>query len=703
MPYRLDPLNPKCVQVQQGELWQNVTCHDSENDAQSHLTALQINVSDKFYYHGGAIKSYNDDIVSGYLVRFTNANQRDLRGEFFDPTTEFYFDRGYEPINARVLYHHGLDKTMSVNVIGTPVKAQVDDAGIWFEAQLKIADEYKKYIQQLIERGELGWSSGALPQSVHVDDTGHIKSWAIIEASLTPKPAMPFTNRIATVKTLRPESKEPSEAREIKSNRVFDGTNSTKQQDEKIMEDKEKNDKMSGDTTKMDDVLAMLRQVLDMMDMDVEDEEVYEEKMRDMMDVEDDIKSITPQRIAELVINEQRKREADMSAAKKMIDDYRKSVPADDDQRIVGGKASEKYAGVAIHTGSKNPHESDYIKSVRETYGITTREAPELNLGHVVKAMYQGTMKAQNPYIGTQGGYLVGEELAPEILSPLRAQAVAFDAGVQRRSVTGAGYYTLPRMTTAPAAFRPGITQDITDDEAEFDIVTGSLRPIAFKVFLPRQMLMTSAYDVQAMITREGRRSIDLQIDKEIFIGEGAVTGSNTGAEIKGILRTLQTDSVLSSTNVVSLGTNGGDITFEDIIDGETQLADNNIPDSDEKAFVTNPKIRATLRKLTDADGNPLFRNGFNSEAFRDVIGYPMFTSTQIPKDITTGSNSNTGYAFFGAFRYAEYLMGDQMEIIVDEVTLANKLMVRIIGYTFSDLIIHYPEAFYVMTGVNAS
>jgi len=39
---------------------------------------------------------------------------------------------------------------------------------------------------------------------------------------------------------------------------------------------------------------------------------------------------------------------------------------------------------------------------------------------------------------------------------------------------------------------------------------------------------------------------------------------------------------------------------------------------------------------------------------------------------------------------------------MVDTVTLMNSLQVRVIAYTFSDFIIHYPEAFTVLTGVRA-
>lgn len=342
------------------------------------------------------------------------------------------------------------------------------------------------------------------------------------------------------------------------------------------------------------------------------------------------------------------------------------------------------------------------LKAVADVCEI--RDTDEPHIGHIVKAIWQNKgMKAQNPYIGTLGGFLVGHEVSPEILDPLRSESIAFSMGVTKTTVSGVQFYHIPKMTTAPTAFRPGINQDITESEAQFDVITGSLRPIAFRVHLPRQMLMTSPDAVKDKIVAEGRRSIDLQIDKEVFIGEGAVTGSNTGAEIKGVLRTLEGITSTDTEHIVTLATDGRDVNFDDVINAETRLAQSNIPDSEAKALAMHPVMRATFRKMTDANGQPLFRGDMSSQAFKDIVGYPAYTSTQLPINITTGTNSNTGYIFFGAWRYAEYLMGDALELIVDEVTLANQLMVRIIGYTYSDLVLHYPEAFYIMKGVNAS
>jgi len=162
---------------------------------------------------GGAIKALGDGRVGGYLVRFTDANQPDLYGEYFDEHTNFYLE-DHPMIGKPVMFNHGLDEAAGVRSLGTitalEVRTQRDsdgNRGVWIEAQLKQLDDYvrmldeaEKEAQRKYRRG-LGWSSGALPQSVDVNtETGHIKSWAMIEGSLTFTPADPG-NR-ASIKTL---------------------------------------------------------------------------------------------------------------------------------------------------------------------------------------------------------------------------------------------------------------------------------------------------------------------------------------------------------------------------------------------------------------------------------------------------------------------------------------------------------------------
>jgi hypothetical protein len=211
----------------------------------------------KAYRHtGDAIKALDEYRVGGYLVRFTDESKRDLHDEFFDKSTDFWIERGYPIKGSRTLLEHGLDDFAKVMPIGLIDLMQEDDIGIYVEARLNDRAEYErmlkemryrkmidlsdseisskaelavKAIRAIVETGKTQWSSGALPQSVVVDETnGHIKSWAIIEGSLTFTPAEAIGTEIAPIKSaleqlqdflsISPALATPRDAQHIEAN-----------------------------------------------------------------------------------------------------------------------------------------------------------------------------------------------------------------------------------------------------------------------------------------------------------------------------------------------------------------------------------------------------------------------------------------------------------------------------------------------------
>jgi len=164
-------------------------------------TLKDVNMEDVLVSFGDAIKviSETDDTVTigGYLVRYGNPVDTDLEGDYFTPDT--YFG---ENTKATVVYHHGMDAKMGARRLGSG-ELKRDDAGLWMEAQLKMRDEYEKYIAEMVKQGKLGYSSGAVGHLVERTPTGkanRIDTWIIGEASITPTPAEP--RNIVSLKSL---------------------------------------------------------------------------------------------------------------------------------------------------------------------------------------------------------------------------------------------------------------------------------------------------------------------------------------------------------------------------------------------------------------------------------------------------------------------------------------------------------------------
>jgi phage head maturation protease len=138
------------------------------------------------------IKSDRLGYVKGYLVRFGDTKTADLEGDYFTKTTDYGFpmtEGKRVPLN--VYYHHGMDAQVGKKSIGTGY-IKMDDTGLWYEAQLDLADEYGSMIAKLCKQGKMGFSSGAAAHLVERKSMGgaaEITRWPIAEASITPTPA----------------------------------------------------------------------------------------------------------------------------------------------------------------------------------------------------------------------------------------------------------------------------------------------------------------------------------------------------------------------------------------------------------------------------------------------------------------------------------------------------------------------------------
>lgn len=151
---------------------------------------------------GSAIKADDSGRVRGYLVRFGG---QDLEGDFFTPQTDFGRPmKSGDRVPMNLYYHHGQDRTIGKSRIGTGYMT-MDDKGLWYEAQIEMADEYQKMIADLAKSGKLGYSSGATGHMVErkksADGRYEITRWPIGEASLTPTPAEPM-NMVKSLKDM---------------------------------------------------------------------------------------------------------------------------------------------------------------------------------------------------------------------------------------------------------------------------------------------------------------------------------------------------------------------------------------------------------------------------------------------------------------------------------------------------------------------
>lgn len=134
--------------------------------------------------------------VGGYGVVFDG---QDLEAETFTKDTDFMLDLVPEKL---VLYDHGQNRKIG-RKIGHVSNENIrpDDVGLWIQGELDKSAQYIDGVMKLIDEGVLGWSSGSVAHLTRRDN-GVIKSWPIVEFSLTPTPAEPRTLGVELIKKL---------------------------------------------------------------------------------------------------------------------------------------------------------------------------------------------------------------------------------------------------------------------------------------------------------------------------------------------------------------------------------------------------------------------------------------------------------------------------------------------------------------------
>jgi HK97 family phage major capsid protein len=155
---------------------------------------------------GGSVKALGNGRVGGYLVSFGDPEHTDIQGDFFTKDTDFG-----DVESSSVYYDHGLDEKVGKRVLGK-ARLEEDEFGVWAETQLKLRDEYEKFIYGLAEKGKMGWSSGTaghLMERKKVTDNAYwITRWPLgLDASLTTRPAEP-RNGAVPLKSLLPQMQE---------------------------------------------------------------------------------------------------------------------------------------------------------------------------------------------------------------------------------------------------------------------------------------------------------------------------------------------------------------------------------------------------------------------------------------------------------------------------------------------------------------
>lgn len=295
----------------------------------------------------------------------------------------------------------------------------------------------------------------------------------------------------------------------------------------------------------------------------------------------------------------------------------------------------------------------------------------------------------------TTGGNLVATDLlADDFIEFLRNNALMLQLGV--RTMPGlVGNVAIPRRSgVASTYYLSTQTTAITQSESTFDQVTMAPKNLAALSKYSRQTLLQGTPGIEELVRRDLTDGINLAIDLGILNGSGS-SGQPTGI--------MQTSGIGS----VAMGTNGGAVTVEKVVDLESAVMQaNGVVNASNVAYLTNYKVSAALKKLraggsTTGDGPFLVNDQLNAlgrgPTPANLNGYPLALTNQVPSNLTKGSSSGVCSALLmGDFSQAMVgFWGNGLEITVgEESDDFAKALTSVRGIVTYDVAVRDPKSF---------
>lgn len=268
------------------------------------------------------------------------------------------------------------------------------------------------------------------------------------------------------------------------------------------------------------------------------------------------------------------------------------------------------------------------------------------------KAMAMGT--------GSAGGYIVPTIYVANIIELLQAKSVVAQMGATMLGPLQGSPVQLPRQSGGATAYWVGENAAITGSDLTLEQLSLTPKKVGALVKLSNSLIKLSTPSAEALVQRDIAKCIALSIDLKALRGTGGSgqpTGINTTASI----------------NTVAIGTNGGSLTFDHLIDMEYELALDNALDG-KLGFIFHPAIRRNLLKKKvpnysgQTDGEYILKPATEGD-FKNWLGYPYAMTTQIPINLTKAEGTALTEVYFGNWEELIIANWGGMEIMASQET----------------------------------
>lgn len=251
------------------------------------------------------------------------------------------------------------------------------------------------------------------------------------------------------------------------------------------------------------------------------------------------------------------------------------------------------------------------------------------------------------------GGNLVATDLrANSFIELLRNKAMVMKMGA--KVISGLqGDVEIPRQTGASTVYWLSENGEPPRSAATTDKVPLKPRTIGALSNISRKMLLQPSMAMEAFVRSELADSLALGIDSAALFGTGTNNQPTGIANVSGI-------------NTIVGGTNGANLTFDHLIDMETQVASSNA-DASNMCYLCNAVTIGYLKKIKNTTGDYIWKSigdSVKNEFPGEVNGYLVARSNQARADLKKGTATKCSEIYFG--NWSDLLIGEWGVVEID-------------------------------------
>jgi HK97 family phage major capsid protein len=262
------------------------------------------------------------------------------------------------------------------------------------------------------------------------------------------------------------------------------------------------------------------------------------------------------------------------------------------------------------------------------------------------EAAYKAQRTALNTGTPSGAGYLVPVESGNALIEQATAKSVLSQAGVQTIRPKGSPY-TLPRVASGLTCAYVAELTGLTDaSNPVFEQVSVTPHQLTALCELTRLQAELGDPSTEQVVRNLMARDMALKMDYTGLLG----TGSNTPTG-------LFNDGAIEATALNAV------LTLDHCEDALTRLEmANGIFDESKVAWIMSPRDWGTLRKSKGSTNDHFnFAPDKGAKTPRSLLGYPVYLTSQIPKNFASGVANESTIALGDWSSYAHVLFGDMV------------------------------------------